>query len=251
MKEVVIQTENLSKSFVLGETTQHVLKNINLSIYKGDFTVIMGSSGSGKSTLLYAISSMDQPSGGEVKILGKPLSSLKGEQISALRSQNLGFIFQSMNLLPDLTVFENITYPAYQNAPKDVVNDKAIALLESFGLNAMSSKYPSQLSGGQQQRVAVMRALISNPEIIFGDEPTGALNSSAGKEVLDLLTEVNQKGQSIVMVTHDIKACTRGNRLLFLADGRIDGELNLGTYTPETEKEREQVVFDFLKAHHW
>ena len=251
MKEVVIQTENLSKSFTLGETTQHVLKNINLSIYKGDFTVIMGSSGSGKSTLLYNISSMDVPSGGEVRILDKKLNQLTGEEISKLRNQHLGFIFQSMNLLPDLTVFENITYPAYQNTSKTKVNEKAFELLKNFGLTSISDKYPSQISGGQQQRVAVMRALISEPEIIFGDEPTGALNSSAGKEVLDLLTEVNQKGQSIVMVTHDIKACTRGNRLLFLADGRIDGELNLGTYTPETKEEREQVVFDFLKAHHW
>lgn len=251
MKKVVIKTENLCKSFGSGGNEQNILKNINLEVYEGDYTIIMGSSGSGKSTLLYSLSSMDKPTSGKVMLLGKTISDLNEKGVSKIRKNKISFVFQSMNLLPDLTAFENITYPAYQSMEKKDANQRALELLKTFGIAKERDKYPSEMSGGQKQRVAIARAVITKPDVLFGDEPTGALNSSSGTQVLDLLTSLNERGQSIVMVTHDIRACARGNRLLFLTDGRIDGDLNLGRYQAMEQKEREEIIFKFLKEHHW
>lgn len=251
MKNVVIRTENLCKSYIYGRNVQNVLKNISLEIYSGDYTIIMGSSGSGKSTLLYSLSSMDKPTAGSVELLGCDLSKLDEKKIAALRSREISFIFQNMNLLPDLTAFENIAYPAYLSLSKDEANQRAKELLERFSLIEEQDKHPSEMSGGQQQRIAIARALAARPKIIFGDEPTGSLNSASGTQVLDMLTQLNEEGQSIVMVTHDIKACARGNRLIFLSDGRIDGDLSLGHYNPSGQAEREEAIFNFLKKHHW
>jgi putative ABC transport system ATP-binding protein len=251
MKETIIKTTHLCKSFVVGKTSNIVLKNIDLDIYKGDFTIIMGSSGSGKSTLLYSLSTMDQPTSGELKLLGEEVSKLTRAGISKLRKEKISFIFQSMNLLTDLNVFENVAYCGYGLADKKTINEKAHGLLSKLGLSDAEEKYPSEISGGMQQRVAIARALICDAEIIFGDEPTGALNSTMGNEVLDLLTELNSKGQSIVMVTHDLKAAARASRLLYLADGRIIGDLNLGHYSKESAKERENMIYTFLKENNW
>ncbi len=251
MKQTIIKTDLLCKTYIVGKKGQNVLKNINLEIYDGDFTVIMGSSGSGKSTLLYSISSMDQPTSGTVTILGKDVSSMNEKELCSFRKSEVSFVFQSMNLLQDLTVLENITYIGYNTKKKDVVNKKALKLLEDFGLLEEKDKYPSELSGGQQQRVSICRALISDSKIIFGDEPTGALNSAAGRQVLDSLTNLNEEGQSIVMVTHDLTAATRGTRLLYISDGRIGAELNLGPYTKEAERERKTIIYDFLKEQGW
>lgn len=251
MRNIVIKTKDLCKSYNSGKNEQKVLKNINMEIYEGDYTIIMGSSGSGKSTLLYTLSSMDKATGGVVELLGQEITKMGEKKIATLRSHEISFIFQSMNLLQDLTAFENITYPAYLSSTKADANLQAEKLLERFALLGERNKYPSEMSGGEQQRIAIARALVSKPKIIFGDEPTGALNSAAGIQVLDLLTQLNEEGQSIVMVTHDIKACTRGNRLLFLTDGIIDGDLNLGRYTSADQQTREETVFNFLKEHHW
>lgn len=251
MKETIIKTEHLCKTYIVGKQGLNVLKNINLEIYEGDFTVIMGSSGSGKSTLLYSISSMDKPTSGTVTILGKDVSKMTEKQLASFRKSEVSFVFQSMNLLQDLTALENITYIGYNTGKKDAVNKKAMKLLEDFGLLEEKDKYPSELSGGQQQRVSICRALIGDAKIIFGDEPTGALNSSAGRQVLDTLTKLNEKGQSIVMVTHDLKAATRATRLLYISDGRIGAELNLGRYSPEMESERKSTIYNFLKEQGW
>jgi len=251
MKKVIIKTDKLCKSFIIGKTGQNVLKNISIEIYEGDFTVIMGSSGSGKSTLLYSLSTMDMPTGGTVELLGRDIKSLNEKEIANVRKNDVSFIFQSVNLLPDLTAFENIAYNGYGSKPKSEVNKKALELLTRFGLENEKDKYPSEISGGQGQRVAIARALISDSKVIFGDEPTGALNSASGIEVLNILTELNENGQSIVMVTHDLKACARGTRLLYITDGRIDGDLNLGKYNPIEQKEREELIFNFLKEHNW
>lgn len=250
-KEIILKTDNLCKSYFNGKNEHQILKGVSLVIYDGDFTVIMGSSGSGKSTLLYSISTMDAPTSGQVEFCGKDITALDEKEVCKIRNQDISFIFQSFNLLPDLTVFENITYPSYQYMKKEEVNSRAYALLKQFGLEEQANKFPSKLSGGQQQRVAITRALVSNPQIIFADEPTGALNSSAGQQVLNAMTDLNEKGQSIIMVTHDIKACARGNRLLFLSDGNIIGVLELGKYKKENEHEREEMVFKFLKEHNW
>lgn len=252
MKEVLIKTEDLCKSFVIGKTGVNVLKNLNIEIYNGDFTVIMGSSGSGKSTLLYSLSTMDNPTSGEVKLLGKDVSKIKEEEASKIRNNDISFIFQGINLLPDLTVYENITYAALYNRKnkKDILK-KAEELLDELELIEHKNKYPSEISGGMQQRVAIARALINNPKVIFGDEPTGALNSSTGKIVLDILTALNEKGQSIVMVTHDIKSALRANRVLYIKDGRIDGELSLGKYKEEEKVGRRNKLQEFLDSKAW
>ncbi|MDO5520575.1 MAG: ABC transporter ATP-binding protein [bacterium] len=250
-KQTIIHTKDLCKSYILGKNGINVLKNINLEIYAGDFTVIMGSSGGGKSTLLYSISSMDRPTSGSVSILGNEVTKMSEKELTAFRKSQISFIFQSMNLLNDLTAFENIAYIGYNSAPKADVNKRTLELLDAFGLREQKDKYPSELSGGQQQRIAICRALISNSKIIFGDEPTGALNSSAGRQVLDTLSELNKDGQSIVMVTHDLKAATRASRLLYMSDGRILAELNLGRYEAEQEADRKATVYEFLKQQGW
>lgn len=251
MKKTIIETNQLCKSYILGKTSNNILKNIDLKIYEGDFTVIMGSSGSGKSTLLYAISSMDKPTSGVVKILDHDMTTMSEKELSKFRKSEVSFIFQSMNLLHDLTAFENITYIGYGTDTKEAVNKRALELLQQFGLLEEKDKYPSELSGGQQQRIAICRAMISGSKIIFGDEPTGALNSSTGRQVLDNLTSLNEAGQSIVMVTHDLKAATRATRLLYMADGHIFAELNLGKYKKEEEDSRKATVYDFLKQQGW
>lgn len=251
MKKVIIKTDKLCKSFILGKTSNTVLKNIDLEIYEGDFTIIMGSSGSGKSTLLYSISTMDTPTSGSLFILGKDITRMNEVEIAQMRKKDISFIFQSMNLLPDLTTFENVAYSGYGLATKDVVNQRTTELLNELDLTESKDKYPSEMSGGQQQRVSIARALIGGAKIIFGDEPTGSLNSSMGRQVLDILTDLNNRGQSIVMVTHDIKAATRATRLLYLADGKIARDLNLGKYIPENKIEREDAIFKFLKEHNW
>ncbi|GAA0706438.1 ABC transporter ATP-binding protein [Paraclostridium ghonii] len=252
MREIIIKTENLCKSFILGKTGTHVLKNLNIEIYKGDFTVIMGSSGSGKSTLLYSLSTMDNPTSGKVELLGKDISIISENEAAKIRNKDVSFIFQAINLLHDLTIYENITYASiYDRKNKKKVQKKAEQILKSLDLYEHKDKYPAEVSGGMQQRVAIARAIINEPKIIFGDEPTGALNSSTGQMVLDILSEINNKGQSIVMVTHDIKSALRANRVLYIKDGRIDGELNLGKYSEENIKERREKLQNFLEEKSW
>lgn len=251
MKNILIETEKLCKSFNMGKGQVTILKDIDLKIYEGDFTVIMGSSGSGKSTLLYSLSSMDKPTEGKVKLLGKDITNLLEKQLAELRSKDVSFVFQSINLIPDLTSFENIAYPAYMVMSKADANKRTEKLLKEMDLWEQKDKYPNEMSGGQQQRIAIGRAIVASPKILFGDEPTGALNSSSGVQVLDMFTKCNQRGQSIVMVTHDIKACARGNRLIYLSDGKVQGDLELGQYRREEQANREERIFKFLKANNW
>ncbi|WP_167957532.1 ABC transporter ATP-binding protein [Anaerosporobacter faecicola] len=251
MKKCIIQTKDLCKSYINGKSGNHVLKNISVTFYEGDFTIIMGSSGSGKSTLLYSISTMDKPTGGSVNLLGQDITKIGEQEAARIRNKEISMVFQSINLLPDLTAKENVAYPGYRVGKKQEINEKVDELFASFGLTDQSNKHPAEMSGGQQQRVAIARALVTSPKILFADEPTGALNSSSSEQVLDLMTEINEQGQSIIMVTHDIKACARGNRLLFLSDGHITGDITLGKYNPEEKKEREETIFQFLKEHNW
>lgn len=250
--EVIIKTKELCKSYFTGKNEIQVLKNINIEIYRGDITVIMGSSGSGKSTLLYSISTMDAPTSGEVKLLGKEISKLKEKQENEIRGAMISFVFQNFNLLHDISVIENIKYCGYlKSKNKKAVNNKAMQLLKDLHLGQEADKYPNELSGGQQQRVALARALINKPDIIFCDEPTGALNSSSSNDVLNLLTKLNRQGQSMVIVTHDIKAAARASRLLYLKDGRIDGDFRMEPYQEENQDRREKEIFEFIKKKGW
>lgn len=252
MKDIAIKTTKLCKSFKVGKDRLEIIKDMDLEIYKDDFTIIMGSSGAGKSTLLYALSTMDKVTSGNVELLGKDITKLNKNDIADIRKNEIAFIFQGINLLPDLNLFENIAYNGYgKNKSKKEVHKKANELLKELGMEDSKKKYPSEVSGGQKQRIAIARALINNPEIVFADEPTGALNSAMGQVVLDMLTELNNKGQSIVMVTHDLKAATRATRLIYLKDGKIDGELIMDKYKKENIKEREKLVYDFLVEKGW
>lgn len=252
MKEVIIETKGLCKSFDTDGENYNVIKNMDLKIYKGDFTVIMGSSGSGKSTLMYLLSGMDNATMGEVKMLDKDFKKIDKKEMDKIRREKLSFVFQGINLINDLNIYENIAAPTYKmKRDKNELRQTIDKLLNAFELKEHESKYPSQLSGGQKQRVAICRALINEPEVIFADEPTGALNSSSGQEVLDILSKLNNEGQSIVMVTHDAKAACRANRLLYIKDGRIDGELNMPKYTSMGQEERKEEVFSFLESKGW
>lgn len=252
MKNTIIKTDLLCKSFISDGEINNVIKNMDLEIYEGDFTVIMGSSGSGKSTLLYSLSGMDSVTTGKVLFDGTDITRMKERELAKLRKEKLGFVFQGINLIPNLNVYENILSPTYKTkADRKSIEDKIEALLEKMQLTSQRKKFPNQMSGGQKQRAAICRALINNPKVLFADEPTGALNSSQGQSVLDIFTSISREGQSVAMVTHDLKAALRGNRIIYLKDGRIDGDLRLDEYDESTAEEREEIVYKFLKEKGW
>lgn len=252
MKKSIIKTELLCKSFITDGEINNIIKNMNLDIYESDFTVIMGSSGSGKSTLLYSLSGMDQVTTGKVFFDNEDITRMKEKEITKLRKEKLGFVFQGINLIPNLNVYENIASPTYKTrVDRKMVEQRMEYLMDNLELKEHKHKFPNQMSGGQRQRVAICRALINEPKVLFADEPTGSLNSSQGESVLDIFTSVHEKGQSIVMVTHDLKAALRGNRILYIKDGRIDGDLSLSEYGTDDLKQREDTVYKFLKSKGW
>jgi putative ABC transport system ATP-binding protein len=252
-REVLLETRKLGKTFSHGGVQQHVLKNLDLILYKGDFTVIMGSSGSGKSTLLYAISGMDKPTLGEVVFEGREITGMNNDELAVFRRRNCGFVFQQIHLLDTMSVLDNVLSSAYlvqKNRAQAAV--MAQELLERVGLGRdTQKKFPSQISGGEAQRAGIVRAIINTPKALFADEPTGALNSASSESVLEILTEVNRQGQSIVMVTHDVKTALRGNRILFLRDGIVMDELRLAPYGDKSGTDRQEELQSFLKKLGW
>lgn len=252
MKEILLKTESLSKSFSSGGVLQHVLKNIDLQLYQGDFTVIMGASGAGKSTLLYALSGMDTPSLGRILFRDQVISDLRQDQLAVFRRKHCGFVFQQIYLIDGMSVADNVLAAGLLvNSDKKALLRRAEELFEKVGISEeVRKKFPTQISGGEAQRVGIVRALINSPEILFADEPTGALNSRTGLEVLDVLTEFNKMGQSIVMVTHDMRSARRGNRILYLKDGVVTGECSLGRYR-HGDRERHEKLSGFLAEMGW
>ncbi|MDF2684877.1 MAG: transporter ATP-binding protein [Clostridia bacterium] len=252
MNNVIISTNKLCKTFSNGGMQQHVIKNLDIEIFEGDFTVIMGASGAGKSTLLYALSGMDKPTLGLIKFFNMEISKLSNDKLAVFRRINCGFIFQQMFLLDNMSILDNILISGLLiNNDRKTITAKAKELLTQVGLNeTIWGKFPSQLSGGEAQRAAIVRALINNPKVIFADEPTGALNSAAGKASLDVLSEVNNKGQSIIMVTHDLKSARRGNRILYMRDGVIHGICELGKYV-SGDRTRHDKLQAFLNEMGW
>ena len=251
--DTILKTEKLCKSFSNAGLQQHVIKNMDLEIYEGDFTVIMGSSGSGKSTLLYALSGMDKPTLGKVYFGNEEISGLNNDQLAVFRRKNCGFVFQSIYLLDNMNVFDNIMTGALvvqKNSPELV--DRVKELLKKVGIEEdMWKKYPNQLSGGECQRVGIVRAVINDPKILFADEPTGALNSSSGQDVLDVFTDLHKRGQSIVMVTHDIKTALRGSRVIYLRDGGVVGEHRMQDYETDDLAKRRESLQNFLNEMGW
>ncbi|BBF42488.1 cell division transporter, ATP-binding protein FtsE [Lachnospiraceae bacterium KM106-2] len=248
----ILSAHNLCKSYSNGKMMQHVLKNLNIEIKEGDFTVIMGSSGSGKSTLLYALSGMDQASLGSIQFKGTEISKYSNDQLALFRRKNCGFVFQQVYLNDTMSIMDNILVCGLLlKKNRKEITAKAKELLQLVDLDEECyHKFPSQLSGGQAQRAAIVRAIINDPEIVFADEPTGALNSSNSKNVLDIMTKINENGQSIVMVTHDMKTARRANRILYLRDGMIEAELNLGKYQSGDDK-RHAKLREFLESMGW
>lgn len=240
----MIKVEGLCKEFEENE----ILKDINLKIEKGEFVAVMGQSGCGKSTLLYNISGMDCATNGKIYFDGKELSDLSEKEMEALRLNKMGFIFQKTNFLKNLSIEDNIIFPAVQAKQKkrSEIKKDAEAMMEKMDILETEDKDIRKVSGGQLQRAAICRAMMNQPEILFGDEPTGALNSSATKEVMDIINRINAEGTTVMLVTHDAKVAARADRIIYLEDGRIKEELQLGRYVKEETENREETMKEWL-----
>lgn len=253
MQEILLSAKGLCKSFAHNGQQLHIIQHIDLNLYKGNFTVIMGASGSGKSTLLYALSGMDRATAGTVMYNGTDLVKANETALSKLRYTDFGFIFQQMHLVGNLSLFENIAVSGYLDKSRSSAEVKkyTLELMEKMNISHLKNHLPSQVSGGEQQRCAVARAVVNHPKLLFADEPTGALNRQNSTEVLNLLTSLNSSGQSILMVTHDIRSALRADRLIYLDDGKICGELTLHPYIPKEESRREKQVTAWLMSMNW
>ena len=249
----IIKTSKLCKSFSVGSKQLHVIKNLDLQIEKGAFTVIMGSSGSGKTTLLYALSGMDIPTLGEVWFDGENIASYSNDELAVFRRKNCGFIFQQIHLLENMSVMDNVLACGLLiTNNKKALEERAAKLFTQVGLDTeLWDKFPSQLSGGEAQRVGIVRALINKPALFFADEPTGSLNSTAGDAVLDVISSLHQSGQSVILVTHDLKIAARGGRIIYLHDGSVAGELELPPYSQGENTQRVEQLQRFLDKMGW
>ena len=253
MADTILQGEKITKIFHQGKSEAKVLDGIDIKIYEKDFTVIMGPSGAGKSTLLYSLSGMDQINGGHVLYRGREISSLSEKQMARLRAEEFGFVFQQTHLVSNLTLLENVLVAGYvgRKDSAEKVKERAKNLLQQMDVEEAKDRLPAQVSGGEAQRAAIARAMIGRPGLLFADEPTGALNQANTREVLGLLTDLNREGQSILMVTHDLRAAARGNRVLYLEDGKVCDELALEPYNEMEEKQREREVSQWLSGLRW
>lgn len=220
--EYVLECEKVAKNYTLGDTVVHALKGINLRIKKGAFTAIVGPSGSGKSTLLHLAAGLDTPSGGKIKLTGKYIHEMNDSELSRIRNEEIGFIFQSFNLIPVLSVYENVEYPCLIY-PQNYKNREHIpGLLGEIGMWDKKNKRPAQLSGGERQRVAIARALVNAPDVVFADEPTANLDQTTGEVILNLMKRINRKyGTTFIYSTHDPAIMEKADRVIHLRDGEL------------------------------
>lgn len=232
----LLQVENLQKIYTtrFGNNQVEALHNVSFSVEKGEYVAIMGESGSGKTTLLNILASLDKPTSGTVYLENQNLGNIKDKKLADFRRDNLGFVFQEFNLLDTFSVEDNIYLPLVLagNSYKEM-NNRIIPIAEKLGISHLLKKYPYEISGGQKQRVAVARALITNPKLILADEPTGALDSKATDELLRLFSEINSGGQTILMVTHSVKAASHASRVLFIKDGQVFHQIYRGDNSKE------------------
>ncbi len=251
-KETIISAQHLYKSFGSGESRQEIYKDLNLDIYKGDFTVIMGASGAGKSTLMYSLSGMDKPNDGTITFCGTDITKLNSDKLAVFRRNNCGFVFQQIYLIDKMSLMDNaITAGILSNRSKKEIAAHAKELFKLVNIPEITQKkMPSLISGGEAQRAGIVRAVINDPEVVFADEPTGALNSNNSTAVLDVFSQLHSKGQSIIMVTHDKNSALRGSRVIYIRDGQISGECELGKYTDDN-KERAARLDKFLTEMGW
>ena len=222
----IVEVQDLIKNYYMGDVTVNVLKGLDLSFEEGDFVSLMGPSGSGKSTLMNILGCLDRPTSGNYYLRDRDVAHMTDNQLSDVRSTYLGFIFQAYNLLPQYTVVENIELPlVYQGVPLDArTKDRCVALAEMVGLGTRLDHRPLQLSGGQQQRVAIARALVNDPQLILADEPTGNLDSRTSVEIMEMLTELNKAGKTIIMVTHENDIAEWSRRVVRLRDGLVESD---------------------------
>lgn len=245
----IITAQNIIKKFGVGDEEQVVLRDISLTIQVGEFVAIMGPSGSGKSTLMHALSGMDKVTEGQVTFDGKVLALLKENELADLRRNKMGFIFQQPTLLKNINVLDNIILPAMRDKRKhrSTIIKKAQELMERTGISGLEKRDITQMSGGQLQRAGICRALLSNPKVIFGDEPTGALNSKSAKEIMNIITQINQNGTTVMLVTHDAQVAAKTERILFMRDGQIATEMTLPRYNGQDLHERIDKVTAIMK----
>lgn len=242
--KIILQAKGLWKEF----DGIKILKGIDVTVKVGEFVAIMGQSGSGKSTLLYNISGMDRATNGEIRFDGEDISNIDDEKMSNIRLKKMGFIFQQSHLLKTLSIRDNIVLPGFKakSDSRENVNAYAEELMKRTGIDQIADHDIKKVSGGQLQRAAICRALINHPNIIFGDEPSGALNSGATKEIMDIINEVNAEGTTVMLVTHDAKVAARADRVIFLSDGNITDEIVLGKYEEKSFSERENKMTRWL-----
>lgn len=248
MKKMIV-SENIVKSYRAGNEKHKVLDNVSVEINAGEFVSVMGPSGSGKSTLMYALSGMDSIDSGKVFFDGSDLSSLSERELSDLRRTKMGFIFQQPTLLKNLNILDNIILPSMRNKRKTTAEiiEKARNLMKKVGIVELEKRDITQVSGGQLQRAGICRALISNPKIIFGDEPTGALNSKSAQEIMEIISDINIEGTAVILVTHDAKVAARTERIMFMFDGKIVSQLRLKKFNGVDLDERIKKVTEKMQ----
>ena len=232
----VLEVKNLQKVYTtrFGGNSVQALSNVNLSVEKGEYIAIMGESGSGKTTLLNILAALDRPTRGQVLLNGRDITALREKEISAFRRKNLGFVFQDFNLLDTFNLLDNILLPLVLSGKKFQEMNKLVKpLAAKLGIHDILYKYPYEVSGGQKQRAAVARALITSPQLVLADEPTGALDSRSADDLLKLFNDINRDGQTILMVTHSIKAASHAGRVLFISDGSVFHQIYRGSSSPE------------------
>lgn len=252
----ILEVTDLCKTYITDKKQNNVLKNVNFSIEEGEMVAVMGPSGSGKSTLLYTVSGMDQATSGTVNFDGVSLTKLSGKKLAGVRLDDMGFIFQQMYMLKNLTILDNIILPAVQSK-KSKTNrrekvEKGLSLMRKLNIADTADHDINEVSGGQLQRACIARSMVNDPKIIFADEPTGALNRTSSNEVMEELVKLNGEGTTIMMVTHDAKVAAKCSRVLYIVDGNIRGEYNLGKFTPEADiRERERALNNWLLELGW
>ncbi len=244
---VLLRAENLSKVYQTGELSCAAVDHTSLEIVKGDFISIIGPSGSGKSSLLYLLAGQMKPDSGTIFWEGRSLWNMTERQRARYRGCEAGYVCQQSNLIDDLNILCNVSLPGYLYEQKRIVDKRSLLWLKYLGLDSHKNKFPDELSGGQRQKAAIARALINKPKLLLLDEPTGSLDIVSGRQILDMLLLFHAKGQSIVMVTHDIEAAAKGNKVFAIHNGRIDGVLEFGEYDRDKRRARETPIYDLLE----
>lgn len=252
----IIEVKDLCKTYITNKHQNNVLKNVNFTIAEGEMVAVMGPSGSGKSTLLYTVSGMDNVTSGDVKFSGKNITKLSQNELAELRLDEMGFIFQQMFMMKNLTILDNILLPAMQSKKNTLSKTEKIQrgtdLMRRLGIIDTADNDINEVSGGQLQRACICRSMINNPKIIFADEPTGALNRTSSEEVMEELTKLNADGTTIMLITHDVRVAAKCTRVIYIVDGNIKGEYNLDRYTSSSQlRERERALNNWLMEMGW